>query len=90
MNDLLIICDQADNEYDTLKPKSPLNLIGISVSSNVNAFNNVKFPLARIRSNSAGRIKENLVKSENGIAINVPCIGKVFRFYARLAFCFIK
>ena len=84
LNDLLIICDQAGNEYDSLKPKSPLNLVGVSVSSNVNAFNNVKYPLARIRSNSTGRVKENSVKPENGIAINVPCIGKVFRFYARL------
>ena len=83
MSDLLIICDQADNEYDQLQPKSPLSLKGLSVSANVDAFNisNSKFPLQRTRSKSASR--ENLIRPENGISIDVPCIRRVFRFYAR-------
>jgi hypothetical protein len=83
LSDLLIICDQAENEYDQLQPKSPLSLKGISVSSNVDAFNNPKFPLPKTRSKSASRHRENSIKPENGISIDVPCIRRVFRFYAR-------
>ena len=74
---MLIICDQAENEYEQLKPKRPLDVIGMSVSNDVNAYTNdqirIKLPIK----------KDNLINAENGIAINVPCIQKVFRFYAR-------
>ena len=88
MNDLLIICDQADNKYEHLRPKPPLSLIGVSVSSNVDAFNNPKVPLVKTRSKSASRYKETSIKPENGISIDVPCIRRVFRFYARYV-CFL-
>ena len=77
---MLIICDPVDTEYDQIKPKRPLDVIGISVSSEVNAFTGEP---TRIRFPSASR-KENLVDPEKGFSINVPCVQKVFKFYARL------
>ncbi len=38
LNDLLIICDQTDNQYEKLKPKKPLEVTGLSVSENVNEY----------------------------------------------------
>ena len=81
---MLIICDQANNEHDQLKPKRPLDAIGMTVSPDVNAFStegtSVKLN-TRIRFASTGR--SNYIDPDNGFAINVPCVQKVFRFYAR-------
>lgn len=79
-NDLLIICELEDANKQ-LKPKLPLDLIGMLVSSNVNAFN-VK--QVRIKLPSTTKTNNELqLNPENGFAINVPCIQKVFKFYTR-------
>ena len=59
----------------------------MSVSSDVNAFTrevNLKLN-NRIRFASTGRT--NLIDSDNGLSLNIPCIQKVFKLYAR--FCVI-
>jgi hypothetical protein len=59
----------------------------MSVSSDVNAFTrevNLKLN-NRIRFASTGRT--NLIDSDNGFSLNIPCIQKVFKLYAR--FCVI-
>jgi len=75
---LLIICDQAETEFELLKPKRPLNAIGILVSSEINAFTeeSAKFKL----SNSS---KRNGTDPTKGFSLHVPCVQKVFKFYAR-------
>lgn len=81
---MLIICDQCENEHNQLKPKRPLDAIGIMVSPDVNAYttDNSGIKLnSRMRFASAGR--NNVIDPDNGFSINVPCVQKVFRFYAR-------
>jgi hypothetical protein len=77
-NDLLIISEN-ENVNKQFKPKSPLDLIGILVSENVNTFN-VK--QVRIKLPSANN-NEVQLNADNGFAIYVPCIQKVFKFYTR-------
>ena len=78
LNDLLIICDQPENNFYQLRPKRPLDAIGILVSNNVNAFTDdrmfVKNPSA---------YKRGGIDPVKGFSINVPCVQKVFKFYAR-------
>ena len=38
LNDLLIICDQNDSQFEKLKPKRPLDVYGMMVSDDVDAF----------------------------------------------------
>lgn len=74
---MLIICEYND-ETEQLKPKRPLDVIGMSVSTDVNAYttglNAIKLP---------GSKEASLTREENGFSIDVPCIQKVFRFYTR-------
>lgn len=79
MNDLLIICDQTDSQYEKLKPKRPLDVIGISVSDDPNAYVSDQLKLKFTNT----KLKDTLIVTENGFSINVPVIKKVFRFYAR-------
>jgi hypothetical protein len=78
LNDLLIICDQAENEYDQLKPKRPLDVIGITVNCDLHDSKDIKHK----RFTSSTR-KENIFDPEKAISVNVPCIQKLFKFYAR-------
>jgi hypothetical protein len=80
LNDMLIICDE---QNDQLRPKRPLDVIGMSVSNDVNSFTTEQFR-SRLKLPLVNNKKVNsLIKPENGFSINVPCIQKVFRFYAR-------
>ena len=70
-----------NNDPNQLRPKKPLDLIGLLVSDDVDAFN---FDQAKVRFPSlAKRDSEGLLNPENGFSIDVPCIQKVFRFYTR-------
>lgn len=78
LNDLLIICDQAENEFNQLRPKRPLEVIGMLASNDVSAFTAdkklVKIPMAYRKSG---------IDPVKGFSISVPCVQKVFKFYAR-------
>jgi hypothetical protein len=79
-NDLLIICD-FEGSNKPLKPKLPLDLIGMLVKENVNAFD-VKQVRIKLPSPTKSN-KQMQLNVENGFAINIPCIQKVFKFYTR-------
>ena len=78
---MLIICDQAENENVPLKPKRPLDVIGMTVSADVNAFTPDVHLRASARFPSSSR--NNFINPDNGLSIDVPCVKKVFRFYSR-------
>ena len=77
LNDLIIICDQAESEFEQLKPKRPLDVIGIIVSSEVNAFTEEK------ASKFLNMYKKNEIDPTKGFSLHVPCVQKVFKFYTR-------
>lgn len=80
---MLIICD---DENDQLKPKRPLDVVGMTVSSDVNYFTGNTGVEQQIRHKfSIGQKKKThfMITPENGFSIDVPCIQKCFRFYAR-------
>jgi hypothetical protein len=78
LNDLLIICDQTENDFYQLKPKRPLDVIGMLASSDIAAFTadkkQIKIPLV---------YKRNGIDPVRGFSISVPCVQKVFKFYAK-------
>ncbi len=90
LNDLLIICDIINNDLDNLKPKRPLDVTGLTVSDDVNYFNTgngkMKLPsMTAVTGAALGNQTEDqsLINPDNGFVINVPCIQKIFKFYAR-------
>ncbi len=80
MNDLLIICEQAESEFEQLKPKRPLDTIGILVSSDINAFTEES-----TKNKLSNTSKRSGIDPAKGFSLHVPCVQKVFKFYARNA-----
>ncbi|CAF0721765.1 unnamed protein product [Brachionus calyciflorus] len=76
LNDLLIICDFRNNDFENLKPKKPIDVTGMSVSNDVNEY--ITGKPEKLSTNPFG-----LVNEDNGFAIHAPSILKVFRLFTR-------